>query len=96
MPRGERGSAIKSGISRDAFKAATDQAGVNVSVGYNQTAPFFYPIYTELLTYGRGCPIACPLQMRQMEYKEGLCPIAEELIRESSCSAQSGRRKSVA
>ncbi len=68
------------GVSYDQFKAAVEEAGVNVMVGYIQTAPYLYPMYTEPLTYGRGCPIACPLQMRQMEYKEGLCPVAEALM----------------
>jgi hypothetical protein len=37
-------------------------------------------MYTEPLTYGRGCPIACPLQLRKTEYKAGLCPVAEDLM----------------
>ena len=68
------------GISKEAFKAALAEAGVSMGVGYIQIAPYLYDTYTVPLTYGRGCPMACPLQARRVEYKPGLCPTAEELM----------------
>lgn len=68
------------GISRERFKEAIAESGMKMSVGYIQKAPYLYDTYTVPLTYGRGCPMSCPLQMRKIEYTEGLCPVAEELM----------------
>jgi hypothetical protein len=51
-----------------------------MSVGYIQKAPYLYAMYTEPLAYGRGCPISCPFQLRRIEYTQGLCPVAEDLM----------------
>ena len=68
------------GISREQFKEALDKVGLNLNVGYIQKAPYLYDTYTVPLTYGRGCPMSCPFQMRKVEYTEGLCPVAEDLM----------------
>jgi dTDP-4-amino-4,6-dideoxygalactose transaminase len=68
------------GISRERFRAAMEASGVPMSMGYIQKAPYLYEMYTEPLTYGRGCPISCPFQLRHVEYRRGLCPVAEDLM----------------
>ena len=68
------------GISREDFRKALDKHGLNLNLGYIQKAPYLYETYTAPLTYGRGCPMSCPLQLRRVEYKPGLCPVAEEIM----------------
>jgi dTDP-4-amino-4,6-dideoxygalactose transaminase len=68
------------GVSRERFREAIARRGVRVNVGYIQKAPYLYDTYTVPLTYGRGCPMRCPLQMREMNYREGMCPVAEDLM----------------
>jgi dTDP-4-amino-4,6-dideoxygalactose transaminase len=68
------------GITRERFVAAIEAAGVNINVGYIQKAPYLYDTYTVPLAYGRGCPMHCPLQLREMNYRPGLCPVAEDLM----------------
>jgi dTDP-4-amino-4,6-dideoxygalactose transaminase len=68
------------GISLERFNAALAERQVRASVGYIQTAPYLHDVYTAPLTYGRGCPMACPLQASEVQYVEGLCPVAEELM----------------
>jgi perosamine synthetase len=72
---GERG-----GISLERFKAAIADREVRVNIGYIQKAPYLYEVYTAPLTYGRGCPMACPLQLSEAQYVEGQCPVAEDLM----------------
>ena len=68
------------GITRESFKQALSEAGVKMGVGYIERAAYLHDTYTVPLTYGRGCPMSCPLQLHTMEYEEGLCPVAEDLM----------------
>ncbi len=70
----------KVGISRERFERALAAKGARCSVGYIETAAYLHEVFTAPLTYGRGCPTACPLQARKMEYVAGLCPVAEEMM----------------
>jgi dTDP-4-amino-4,6-dideoxygalactose transaminase len=70
----------KYGISRTRFEEAVSQHGLMANVGYLQIAPYLFDTYTVPLTYGRGCPMSCPLQLKRVEYKKGLCPVAEEVM----------------
>jgi len=41
------------------------------------------PLFTEKRGYGgTKCPWICPLYGREIDYREGLCPQAEETIRQ--------------
>jgi len=68
------------GISRERFEQALAAKGARCSVGYIETAPYLYDVFTVPLAYGRGCPTACPLQARKARYVPGLCPVAEEIM----------------
>ncbi len=68
------------GITRERFVQALAAKGARCGVGYIETAAYLHDVFTQPLTYGRGCPIACPLQARKVEYVEGLCPVAEEMM----------------
>ena len=70
----------KYGITREQFKRALAEAGVKMGVGYIERAAYLHDTFTVPLAYGRGCPMACPLQLTQVEYREGLCPVAEDLM----------------
>ncbi|MDD5354837.1 MAG: DegT/DnrJ/EryC1/StrS family aminotransferase, partial [bacterium] len=71
------------GLDTNAFAEEMKKAGVWVSAGYTVK-----PIYlcTETLTnrktYGTsGCPFTCKYTDKNYEYKEGLCPKAEEALK---------------
>ncbi len=68
------------GISYEAFKQALSDAGVSMGVGYIERAAYLHDTFTVPLAYGRGCPMFCPLQLHTPEYKEGLCPVAEDVM----------------
>lgn len=40
---------------------------------------YLEPVYSNYDFYGKGCPHNCPLYKGHVEYKKGLCPIAEEI-----------------
>lgn len=40
---------------------------------------YLEPVYSNYNFYGKGCPHNCPLYKGHVEYKKGLCPIAEEI-----------------
>jgi dTDP-4-amino-4,6-dideoxygalactose transaminase len=70
----------QNGIPLERFKTAIAAREVRVNIGYIQKAPYLYDVYTTPLTYGRGCPMACPLQLSEAQYVEGQCPVAEDLM----------------
>jgi len=44
------------------------------------SVPYLEPIMTERNWYNRNCPVECPhYQGQKIEYKEGLCPVAESI-----------------
>lgn len=82
----------KHGVPLSRFKETLKKAGCGVGVGYIGKAPYLHDTYTVPLTYGRGCPFACPLQARKTTYAPGLCPTAEDLMPRLILTGTNGTR----
>ncbi len=71
----------KHGIGYDDFKQAVRDVGCGVSFGFTQKPAYQYELFRVPLAYGsKGCPTKCPWYEGDFEYKDGLCPNAEDLI----------------
>jgi perosamine synthetase len=68
-------------IGYDVFKAALRQAGAPFGTGYLQVPAYMYEYLRKPLAYGdKGCPYNCHLYDGRVDWREGLCPVAEETI----------------
>jgi dTDP-4-amino-4,6-dideoxygalactose transaminase len=70
------------GVSYDAFKRALFETGDPWMVGFTQVPAYQYKLFRVPLAYqNKGCPLhGCPYYQGAYEYKDGLCPVAEDLI----------------
>ena len=75
--RGER-----AGIERGVLKAALRQtAGGAFGMGFTQRPAYLYTMFREPNAYGnKGCPYNCHLYKGRVNWKAGLCPVAEDLL----------------
>jgi perosamine synthetase len=74
--RGER-----AGIEYGAFKAAMRQAGGGYGFGFTQRPGYLYEMFRKPNAYGnKGCPYNCHLYDGVVDWKPGLCPVAEDII----------------
>jgi dTDP-4-amino-4,6-dideoxygalactose transaminase len=48
--------------------------------GLDPSPVYRYPLFSEPLAYGLGCPIRCPHYHGHSDYSAGLCPAAEHLV----------------
>ena len=63
------------------FKAALQQAGGDFNTGFTQRPGYLYEMFRNPKAYGdKGCPYNCHLYKGKVDWKEGLCPVAEEII----------------
>jgi len=68
-------------VSRDEFCKAVTAEGVECSAGYIPACVYEYPLFTEKNAYrGTHCPFDCRYYGKKIEYKKGLCPVAEEVL----------------
>jgi perosamine synthetase len=68
-------------IGYDVFKAGLRQASAPFGTGYLQVPAYMYEYLHKPLAYGdKGCPYNCHLYTGKVDWREGLCPIAEETI----------------
>ncbi|MCX8168769.1 MAG: DegT/DnrJ/EryC1/StrS family aminotransferase [Candidatus Methanomethylicia archaeon] len=64
--------------SRDEIYEAIRRENVYVSVAY-PTPLYMEPIFQELIGHGKGCPWKCPYYNKEIIYKAGICPNAEDV-----------------
>jgi perosamine synthetase len=89
----------KYGVDYAAFKQACNEEGAAIGFGYTQrswkqaqiVAAYQFPVFTEPVAYGDGCPTRCPLYGRELPYRQGYCPNAEELIPRLAVTTMSTR-----
>ena len=63
------------------FKAALRQAGGGFGTGFLQVPAYMYAIFRNPNAYGnKGCPYNCHLYTGTVDWKAGLCPVAEDVI----------------
>ncbi len=72
----------ESGVELDGFKEALFDTGDNWNVGFTQVPAYRYKLFREPLAYqNKGCPLHdCPYYKGEYEYRDGLCPVAEEIL----------------
>jgi len=64
------------------FTKAISGEGIPASHGYIKLPLYMFPILRDKRTYGNShCPFECPIHGRDIEYKEGLCPTTEDILR---------------
>lgn len=70
------------GIDFEAFKEALFATGVNFNIGFTQVPAYKYKLFRQPMAYqNKGCPLkGCPYYEGSYEYRDGLCPTAEELL----------------
>lgn len=69
----------KTGFDRDSFIKALVAEGIPFGAGYVKPI-YLEKLFREKICYGRGnCPFSCHLYKGSVNYKQGICPIAEKL-----------------
>jgi len=70
------------GVGPEQFAKAISAEGIPASFGYIRQPLYMFPILREKRTYGTShCPFECPLHGRDVEYREGMCPNTEKILR---------------
>ena len=68
-------------IEPNVFKAALRQTGADFGTGFLQVPAYMYAIFRNPNAYGnKGCPYNCHLYTGKVDWKAGLCPVAEDVI----------------
>ncbi|MBC7287052.1 MAG: DegT/DnrJ/EryC1/StrS family aminotransferase [Armatimonadetes bacterium] len=70
----------RAGITLTAFRQACEAEGFWASFSYIGKPPYLHEVIRQPLAYGRGCPTRCPHLCAPADYREGLCPNAEDLM----------------
>ncbi len=74
--RGER-----EGVDYGVFQAALRQAGAMFGIGFTQRPAYLYEIFRNPNAYGnKGCPYDCRHYGGEVDWAEGLCPVAEDVM----------------
>jgi len=69
------------GVNYGIFKAALHQTGGMFGTGFTQRPAYLYEIFRKPIAYGnKGCPYNCHLYDGKVDWPEGLCPVAEDVI----------------
>lgn len=72
-------------ISYSEFKEHYQKERLNKGVvlfGYISNRPnYLEPVYKERSAYKNGCPFDCKWYSKRIEYREGLCPVLEEAMK---------------
>ena len=68
------------GIPVERFQKCMAEHGCPVSIGYKRRSAAEDPIFTEVLAYGKGCPIRCPHYGGQARYGPGVTPVADRAV----------------
>lgn len=71
----------KYGMDYDRFKELCKEHNVNCGFGFTQKPAYHYDIFKGCSAYHvPDCPVRCPFYKSDYRYKEGLCPVAEDLL----------------
>lgn len=71
----------RKGISLGVFRAALQASGGRFGIGFTQRPGYLYEMFRKPRAYGeKGCPYNCHLYGKKVEWKQGLCPVAEDVI----------------
>jgi perosamine synthetase len=76
------------GIDYEEFKRVSREEKAGLGFGYTQrtwreaqiVAAYQFPVFNLPVAYGKGCPTRCPHYTKELPYRNGYCPNAEDLI----------------
>ncbi|NPV07093.1 MAG: DegT/DnrJ/EryC1/StrS family aminotransferase [Anaerolineae bacterium] len=76
------------GIDYEEFKRVSREEKAGLGFGYTQrtwreaqiVAAYQFPVFKEPVAYGKGCPTHCPHYRKDLPYRNGYCPNAEDLV----------------
>jgi len=72
----------EAGVNRDDFSKALAAEGIPSSAGYIPNCIYEYDLFTGKNAYpGTDCPFGCKYYGKDIEYRKGLCPNAENIIK---------------
>lgn len=67
--------------TRSEFVKALRAEGLKATEGYIERCVYEMDMFTNKTAYGEmKCPFSCPFYGREIEYKKGICPNAEEIL----------------
>ena len=70
------------GVTREEFCEALRAEGIAAGAGYIAQCVYEMDMFTNKTAYGDMlCPFSCPFYGKEIEYKTGLCPTAEEILK---------------
>ena len=68
-------------VSSKEFTMVLNAEGLAFEAGF--TPLYMQPLYQQKIVYGdKGCPFSCPYYGKHIEYRQGLCPVAERMAEE--------------
>ena len=71
----------KKGITSAVFRAALREAGCYAGIGFVQRPAYKYAFFINPNAYGnKGCPYNCPHYGGKVDWPDGLCPVAEDVL----------------
>ena len=71
----------RAGVPYGVFKAAMRQAGDEYGFGFTQQPGYLYEMFRRPNAYaGKGCPYNCGHYDGKVEWKQGMCPVSEDVI----------------
>jgi len=69
------------GATREQFAQALNAEGITCSVGYIKECIYQMELFRKQSAFGEmGCPFTCPYYGKKVEYTDGLCPNAEDIL----------------
>lgn len=72
----------KLGVSRNEFTEALCAEGISAGKGYLATCVYMYDLFQNKSAYqNTHCPFDCRYYGKNIEYKEGLAPVAEKVLK---------------
>jgi dTDP-4-amino-4,6-dideoxygalactose transaminase len=71
----------KHGLDLEQFKAAVSAQGLNLRFGFIGKPAYLFDLFRTATAYNvPECPVRCPFYVSDYRYREGLCPVAEDLM----------------
>jgi hypothetical protein len=68
------------GLPMDDFIRVAGEKGFSCMWRYIQKPPYLFDVFQKPVAFGRGCPMQCPLRLRDAQFAPGRCPNAEDIM----------------
>jgi dTDP-4-amino-4,6-dideoxygalactose transaminase len=69
------------GVDAERFKAVAREQNLGLRFGFIGKPAYLFDLFKVSTAYNEpACPVRCPLYKSDYRYREGLCPVAEDLM----------------